>query len=136
MNKKLEINKVFDSISGHQDFSKAIDSVGKLQCDSDEVFEFLWNKAIKAQSLGGHVLISALTLYELNIECPLSPQEAIGQMCLDWDISLEEVPWYLANQFSKGVILELTDTLNFKTEDQNTRLKTIAYWIKNMPNKS
>ena len=136
MNKKIEIDKIFDSISSHRDFSKAIDAVEKLQDDSDEVFELLWKRAIKAQSKGGHVFISALTLYKLNIKCPLSPQEAIRQMCDDWEVSIEEVPSYLAKQFSKKVILELIDTFNFKTEDQNARLETIAYWVKIGSNKN
>lgn len=132
MNKQLEITEIFNSISSHKDFGEAIGLIEKFNDGSTEIFELLWSRAIRAQSQGGHVLISALALYKLNIACPLPPQKAIEQMCIDWDISLEEVPWYLANQFSKVVILELTEKMNFKTDEQNTRLKTIDYWIKNM----
>lgn len=129
--KELEIERIFNSISSHLDFEGAIASIEELQIDSNELFDFLWRRAVKPQSAGGHVLISALTLYKLNIACSLTAEQAIEQMCLGWDVSLEEVPWYLANQFSKEEIVELTKKMHFEKEEQNTRLKTISYWIGN-----
>lgn len=108
-------------------------AINKLHLDTstDQLFTILWSKAIKSQAEIKHVYISALTLYKLNIDCLLSPEKAIEQMCIenDWDISIEEVPWYLANQFSKEVILETTKKIAFKTETQNVKLQTIDYWI-------
>ena len=118
MNKELKIKEIFNSISDHKDFKKAIDLIAKFNDDSDEIFRILWTKAIQRQSIGEHVYVPALTLYKLNITCPISAQESIEQVCVDWDISIEEIPWYLANQFSKEVVLELTQKLNFETKNQ------------------
>jgi hypothetical protein len=136
MNLEFEIEKICNTISGYHDFERAVESISKLRLESndDQLFKIFWTRAIKSQTKNGHVYISALVLYKLNIDCPLTPENAIKQMCVDfnWDISIEEVPWYLANQFSKEVILELTEKLNFEIEEQNIKLQTINYWVQKM----
>ncbi|WP_299678809.1 hypothetical protein [uncultured Dokdonia sp.] len=96
-----------------------------------EIFQILWNKSISAQDQNKHVYLSALTLYKLNINCPLSLKSSIHQITeSEWDISIEEVPWYLVNQFSKEAIIALLKKIDFKTQDQKIKLQTIAYWVK------
>ena len=132
MNKELAIERIFSSVLSSKDFEPAVEAIEKLIDGSDDIFEILWQRAIKPQSVGKHVLISAISLYRLNINCPLSLQRALEQVCIEWEISIGEVAWYLANQFSREAVLDLTNRSEFKTEEKNIRLETIDYWIKNM----
>jgi hypothetical protein len=49
----------------------------------------------------------------------------------EWDLSLEEVPWYLVNQFSeievRNIINEISQKAEFKGKEVIS--KTILYWL-------
>ena len=75
--------------------------------------------------------MSAYVLYALNPPCQLPPDDAIASLLPAWDISIEEVPWYLLKQFGRESILASVERLRAKAGDTSAivRLVTIAYWV-------
>jgi len=133
INLELEIEAIFSKNLNYHDFDTAIAFIQKLITEDNqlEIFKILWNKSISAQYQNKYVYLSALTLYKSNMNCPLSLKSSIHQIIeSEWDISIEEVPWYLVNQFSKEAIIALLKEIDFKTQDQKIKLQTIAYWVK------
>lgn len=126
MNLKENINKIFKSIENRSQYETAYLQVRSLSSKDSELFEVLWPEAIKSQSFDRNVLLSALALYSLNLRCPIHLKEALLQMHYDWDISIEEVPWYLKNQFSKEEIIKTIIELNLEND---VRGRTILYWL-------
>ena len=100
------------------------------QLDTVECFHLLFQFAAHSQS-DGPAAPTALLLRRLNLRCPISCRQAIEEMLTDWDISIQEVPFYLAEQFGvaavRAEIAELGPSITDK--DQITRLGTIEYWL-------
>ena len=101
--------------------------------DPQLLFETLFPFAVKQQGIhNGPVAFSAYVIHAINPPCSLTPSEALSEMVQqEWDISIQEVPWYLANQFGADEILAcVTEALNNQTgEAARTRLKTVRYWV-------
>jgi DNA mismatch repair ATPase MutL len=131
MNLKENINKIFKAIENRSQYERAYQQIRSLSSNDKELFELLWPEAIKSQSLDRNVLLSALTLYHLNIKCPINLKSALLQMYDEWEISIEEVPWYLVNQFSemeiRNAIAEISEKAELKSKEATT--KTILYWL-------
>lgn len=126
MNLKENINKIFNAIENRSEYEKAYQQIRYLTPIDSELFEILWPEAIKSQSVERNVLLSALTLYSLNLKCPIKLNNALLQMYDEWEISIEEVPWYLVNQFSKEEIIETIFELNLENDAKG---RTIIYWV-------
>jgi hypothetical protein len=75
--------------------------------------------------------MSAYALHALNPSCRLSVDDAVAALLPAWDISIEEVPWYLVKQFGREEVLESVERLRARESDEMalTRLKTIEYWV-------
>ena len=131
MNLKENINKIFKAIENRSQYETAYQQIRSLSSNDKELFELLWPEAIKSQSLDRNVLLSALTLYHLNIKCPINLKSALLQMYDEWEISIEEVPWYLVNQFSemeiRNIIAEISEKAELKGKVATT--KSILYWL-------
>ena len=69
-------------------------------------------------------------LHALNPPCRLPIDDAVASLLPSWDISIEEVPWYLAKQFGRDEVLASVERLRSRQSDQTalTRLRTIEYW--------
>ncbi len=69
----------------------------------------------------------------------MSAEDAI-HMLIDneWDISLEEVPWYLTNQFGPECVNRcVRDLQRIMTEHEAcVRLQTILYWSALTPDRA
>jgi len=104
--------------------------------DPNTVFQALFSYAIRAQGIGhGPVAMSAYTLHALNPPCPLPVDDAVARLLGDWDISIEEVPWYLVKQFGREEVLASVERLRAVHTDARAvaRLRTIEYWVTAAP---
>jgi len=131
LNLKENINKIFKAVENRSQYEDAYVQIRALSFNDSELFEILWPEAIKNQSVDRNVLLSALTLYNLNLKCPINLSIALLQLYDEWEISIEEVPWYLVNQFSemevRKVITEISEKAELKSKEAIT--KTILYWL-------
>jgi hypothetical protein len=96
------------------------------------IFDALFPIAVREQGpASGPVAFSAVVLHALNPPCRLSVDDAVASLLPSWDISIEEVPWYLAKQFGRDAILASVERLRAQQRDQTalTRLRTIEYWV-------
>lgn len=123
------IESIVRSVRHHRDFESAISALHHLKISDEDLFAYFWPRAIKAQKIGENVLFCAHVLYSLKPKCGLTPIEAIQQMRLAWDISLEEVPLYLAGQLSREVVLNAVETLQEEEHAEDPRLVAIRYWL-------
>jgi hypothetical protein len=84
------------------------DLIRELESVEPQVlFDSLFPFAVKEQGTNnGPVAFSAYVIHAINPPCPLTPSEALSEMVKqESDISIEEVPWCLANQFGADQIL-------------------------------
>lgn len=100
------------------------------QTENAETYRALFQIAAHSQNLGP-AYCAALLLHQANPPCPMSCREAIQEMLVDWDISIEEVPYYLAEQFGVAAVRDTVAEIRKTIIDKNqaTRLDTIEYWL-------
>jgi hypothetical protein len=98
--------------------------------DGDVVFGALYPWATRRQGLGP-AAGAAWLLHRVNPRCPLSCLDATRELLADWDVSLEEVPRYLAAQFGAAHVRDAVATLRDMTRDAEAqaRLRAIEYWV-------
>ncbi len=98
--------------------------------DDSQRFAVLFPIAIRRQG-DALALDAACLLRELSPHCPLACEEAIRAMLLTWDVSLEEVPFYLAARFEPGHVRDIARKLmqEFPSEPEKGSLRSIAYWM-------
>ena len=100
------------------------------------IFEALFPVAGREQGgASGPVAMSAYALHVLNPTCRLSVDDAVASLLTEWDISIEEVPWYIAKQFGADAVLASVGRLRARQSDLSTltRLGTIEYWVGVIP---
>jgi hypothetical protein len=95
------------------------------------ICEALLPIAAQRQRVGVGVLQAAQTLFILFPRCPWTCQEAVRMLLDEWDISLEEVPWYLASVFPEDELLEMLRRLKAEpmSQTQAARLGAVRYWV-------
>ncbi len=103
-----------------------------VSVDLHLLFNALFPIATKRQGVeNGPVAFSAYALYNLNPPCTIAAEDAV-KMLIDneWDISIEEVPWYLTNQFGPESVNQLVEDLQrVMTDDEaRVRLRAVLYW--------
>jgi hypothetical protein len=93
------------------------------------LFDTLFDISTKPQWVGPSACASCMLLL-LNPKCTVDVKTAIERTLEEWDVSLEELPFYLAQQFGKGAIEKAISELeNHKSGDELQRLHTIRYWL-------
>lgn len=94
-----------------------------------ELFAGLFPVAAGRQE-DGPAYFAARLLWELNPPCPLSREEAVRAMLAGWDISIEEVPFYLVRQFGEAELGTAVRQVEAETVEHQAmvRLGTIRYW--------
>jgi hypothetical protein len=99
--------------------------------DSATIFHALFQFAIHSQDLGP-ASPAAWLLLHVNPRCPISCHNAIQQMLSDWEVSIEEVPFYLAKQFGVATVQEkVAELCTIGTErTQIVLLDAIQYWLR------
>ena len=99
------------------------------------LFAFFYDSALQKnvpdrQQLAGELLI------EISPDCPLQLDGCIFGSAQYWDLSVEELPWYLCKIFSKPVVISLLDELIAESDEKLSRsLKTMLFWSKGYENK-
>lgn len=108
------------------------DFVGSIKMDDDpDQFATIFAHAVEPQSIDSAVYDAAKLLYESNLTCRMPCEDAILAMLHGWDVSIEEVPWYLTNQFGVDKMLAAIDVCDQKQPNESARtiLKTVRYWV-------
>jgi hypothetical protein len=97
--------------------------------ESTAVFEALFPTAADAQ-WHGPAYRAACLLFVLKPACPIPCIDAIQALLPNWDVSIEEVPWYLAGQFGQDAIGRAIEQLGNGPlgHEQRVRLGTVKYW--------
>jgi hypothetical protein len=101
-------------------------------CEPETLFSTLFPNAIQRQERGLGVAFSAYVLYELNPPCPLNLEDAIRKVINGWDVSIEEVPWYLTNQFGFEAVVACAEEIHKCESDAaaRTALEAFIYWVR------
>ncbi len=125
-------NQLIDAIrdaNNHDTWSELVTCIKRS--DDANAFATIFAHSVERQSMDAAVYDAAKLLYESNVTCRLDCDSAILAMLSSWDISIEEVPWYLANQFGAEVInRHVENLLELSMDDAAcTILKSIRYWV-------
>jgi hypothetical protein len=101
------------------------------QLDDDEAFNLLFPLATSAQWDCPLAYSAALLLYQIRPACPVPCKEALRALFGNWDVSIEEVPWYLRDAFGRQRVLEVIMELLAEplSDLQVRRLRTVGYWL-------
>jgi hypothetical protein len=99
--------------------------------DEGTLFRALFPIAVKSQN-AGPASDAGCVLWYMKPRCPIGCGEAIQMMLKDWDVSLEEPVFYLAEQFGTAAVRGMIDELKGKVSEKGelSTLATIEYWVK------
>jgi len=97
--------------------------------DSALVFHGLFPLASASQERGPAATASWL-LYKINPPCLISCREAILALLPEWDVSIQEVVFYIAEQFGIPAVMTTIEELGREDVDPTERLGTVRYWVK------
>lgn len=130
----MDATKIIALVSQASTLHELPDLIRELEnVEPELLFDTLFPIAVRSQGgNNGPVAFSAYVLHAINPPCPLAPGDALSEMVKqEWDISIEEVPWYLANQFGADELLtSIAAALsNEANEAARTRLETARYWV-------
>lgn len=122
-----EIERVFDR-DPEKELAELADRLGRA--DGGDAFRALFPFASRSQSLGP-AAGAAWLLRRVNPTCPVTCLDATRELLTDWDISIEEVPFYLAQQFGSPAVREAISLLrqSVSDKDHSQTLSTIEYWL-------
>jgi hypothetical protein len=99
------------------------------ELDEDDLFETLFPLSVKNQTVGTPVAFAAYALDQLNPKCRLTVRQAVEALLPTWDISIQEVVYYLSKQFGTRSLLEaLKERASDVDGNTAVRLETMAYW--------
>ena len=98
--------------------------------EPSELFDTLFAVSVLAQGGAYPVAFAGCALFVLNPPCSLTVNETVGRLMSEWDISLEEVVFYLAKQFGAAAVTEAADQLQSSSpaHEAAVRLRTVRYW--------
>jgi hypothetical protein len=98
----------------------------------EQQFRILFSIAVKSQLTGNFpVCDAAIILRELSPDCPLSCEDAVRGLLPDWDISIEEVPFYLAARFGSHRVRQAVQLVGQDATSSSDKqmLSTVLYWL-------
>lgn len=77
------------------------------------------------------VAFAGCALEALNPQCSLTVKEAVARLMPEWDISLEEVVFYLTKQFGASAVIAAANELQSASIEREAavRLKVVCYWV-------
>jgi hypothetical protein len=125
----LEILDVLHSAQGQRDLPRMVAELRKFT--EAQLFETLFPLCIREQSIGSRVAFAAYAIHQLNPKCELAAINGYEMLLDSWDISIEEVVFYLAKQFGRAATMSALDELRSRglTGTAATRLRSIGYWL-------
>lgn len=86
--------------------------------------------SVLAQGGNYPVAFAGCALEALSPPCSLTVDEAVGRLMPEWDISLEEVVFYLAKQFGAAAVVDAAERRQSSSlaNEEAVPLKTVRYW--------
>ena len=99
------------------------------QADDKNLFDVLFPLACsRSEPLYGMENFAAHILFYLNLACPISCADAIRKVSQsNWDVSLCELPWYLAVLFGTDKVYQILDELE-QEDDVQASLAELTAW--------
>jgi len=117
--------------SNSQQFKQLLFSCGKA---SDRemffgLFSFFYDPALQENSYNRQQLAGTI-LFQLFPACPLKLDGVIYAIPKYWDLSVEEVPWYLCKTFGKVAVQSFLEELIPDVEHNELKqsFKTMLFW--------
>jgi len=98
----------------------------------EQQFRILFPLAVKSQYHGDFpVLDAAILLEKLSPECPISCEDAVSALLPEWDVSIEQVAFYLAARFGPARVYQAIASLEREVTDESRggNLEAISYWV-------
>lgn len=95
------------------------------------LFSFFYDPDLQENSFERQQLAGTL-LYELCPTCSLNLDGVIYAIPSYWDLSIEEVPWYLCKVFGKATVQNFLEELipDVESGDIKKSFETLLFWIK------
>jgi hypothetical protein len=123
-----EIVDILSGFKTHRDLSRVVDALRSFE--ARELFETLFPLSVQEQGIGKPVAASAYALHALNPDCPLELRVAVESLLPNWDISVEEVVFYLIKQFGTQAVVRTAGELSEKypSGTSATLLRGVSYW--------
>lgn len=94
------------------------------------LFSFFYDPTL--QSSFERQQLAGTLLFELCPACPIELDGAIYAIPAYWNLSVEEVPWYLCKVFGKNVVEIFLAELILEVENSSVKksFETLSYWVK------
>ena len=124
-------NRILDTVRGTKGPRGLPATYDALRAfEPTELFDTLFAVSVLAQGGAYPVAYAGCALFALNPPCGLTVNEAVGRLISEWDISLEEVVFYLAKQFGVPAVTEAAERLQASSlaHEEALRLRTVRYW--------
>jgi hypothetical protein len=85
------------------------------------------DEAIQQQELAGYLL------WYGEHRCPVPLREALLTLLEGWNVSIEEVPWFLAREYGASNVREcIAELAELHGSDRHQRIfKTLDFWVRN-----
>jgi len=101
------------------------------ESDDPERFTVIFGHAVEEQAIGVAVYDAARLLHEANPSCPIPCELAVESMLPNWDVSIQEVPWYLKRQFGADGVKEAVKNVrkHVSSDGERSTLDSILYWV-------
>jgi hypothetical protein len=120
-----------ESLRDHDD---VVNGVGeKLRKLTDEQqFQILFPIAVSSQSHGDFpVLDAAILLQRLSPECPIVCEDAIMALLPEWDVSIEQVVFYLVARCGSKRVREAASDVErqITSERDKATIRAVVYWV-------
>lgn len=71
-------------------------------------------------------------LARLNPPCSRPLNELLPQLLPGWNLSIEQLPRYLAGVFGRAALLDALDTVDRTGAQGHTKTKTVRYWLRSI----
>ena len=94
------------------------------------LFDTLFAVSVLAQGGTYPVAFASCALEAINPPCSPAVDEAVGRLMPEWDISLEEVVFYLTKQFGVAAVVAAAERRQSSSlaHEEAVRLKAVRYW--------
>ena len=76
--------------------------------------------------------LAGTILFELNPSCPLELEGVLFAIPKYWNVSIEEIIWYMCNQFGHEVVKSFLESLILDVSDSKLldSFKTMLFWVR------
>lgn len=76
------------------------------------------------QSYAGKLLV------QLSPPCPHVLSQVLPQLLPGWNLSIEELPFYLANTFGQDALLAALEEVDAQRSPGYSKTRTVRYWLR------